>query len=134
MTMYSRLWRLGAALRERLAHKRHSQRTSLCTGGGGGGGGCVGWHGRARGGGLAPGPHRAVQRRVCCSQVFRRLRDTGCSQGRPLWYGDGSGRARYGGYATLRRGTAQSCSHYAERDGVAVPHRGGGGGRGAVEA
>ena len=43
------------------------------------------------------GSHRAIQRRVCCSQVFRRLRGTGCNLRRPIRYGDGGGRARYGG-------------------------------------
>ena len=29
---------------------------------------------------------RAIQQRVCCSQVFRRLRETGCSPRRPIRY------------------------------------------------
>ena len=35
------------------------------------------------------GSHRAIQRRVCCSQVLRRVRGTGCSPQWPIRYGDG---------------------------------------------
>ena len=44
------------------------------------------------------GSHRAIQRRVCCSQVLGLLRGTRYRPQRPIRYGDGSGRARYGGY------------------------------------
>ena len=64
---------------------------------------------------------RAIQRRVRCSQVFKQLRETGCSLRRPIRYGGGGGRARYGGYATWCRGIVLSCTHCAEREGVAGP-------------
>ena len=49
------------------------------------------------------GSLRAIQRRVRCSQVLRWLRETGCGPRRPIQYGGGGERARYGGYATRRR-------------------------------
>ena len=57
------------------------------------------------------GSHRAIQRRICCSQVRWRLRGTGCSPRRPIRNGDDGGRARYGGYVALRRGMVHSCTH-----------------------
>ena len=63
------------------------------------------------------GSHRAIQRRVCCCEVCKRLRGTGYNPRRPIRYGDGGGRARYGRYTILRRGMVQSCTDSAERAG-----------------
>ena len=96
--------------------------------GGGGGSAWLTWVSQRRR--AAAGSHRAIQRRVCCSRVLRRLRETGYSPRRPIQYEDGGGRARYGGYAILRCGMAQSCTYSADRrsvPGVAVPYWGGGG-------
>ena len=73
------------------------------------------------------GSHRAIQWRVRCSQVRWRLRGTGCSPRWPIRYGDGGGRARYGGYVTLRRGVVQSCTYSAECAGCPSASAGGGG-------
>ena len=74
---------------------------------------------------VGAGSHCALQRRVCCSQVRRRLRGTGCCPRRPIRCGDGGGRARYGGYAMLRSGMVQSCTHSAERAGRRCARPGG---------
>ena len=77
------------------------------------------------------GSLRAIQRRVCYSELCKRLRGTGCCPRRPIRYGDGGGRAQYGGYVMLRRGMVQSCTHSVECAGRRCARPGGGG---AVQA
>ena len=93
--------------------------------GGGGGSAQLTWaRHKSRAG---AGSLRATQRRVCCSQVRRRLRETGCGPRRPIRYGDSGGTALYRGYAMPRRGILLAvCAVQSER-GDTVPTYGGGG-------
>ena len=73
------------------------------------------------------GSPRATQWRICCSQASRRLRESGCIPRRPIRYGDGGGRARYGGCGTLRRVILRDFCAVQSRRADAAPTRWGGG-------
>ena len=82
----------------------------------------------SRGQRAGAGSPRAIQRRFLCSQVRKRLRETGCGPRRPIRYGDGGGRVRYGGYAMLRRVILLAVFAMRSERAMPYPPVGGGGG------
>ena len=68
---------------------------------------------------LRPGPQAAAG---------NRLRETGCGPRRPIRYADGGGRARYRGYATLRRVILLAVFAVRSERATPYPLVGGGGG------
>ena len=74
------------------------------------------------------GSPRATQRRICCAQASRRPRESGYIPRRPMRYRDGGGRARYPGYAKVRRVILHVYCAVQSTRADAAPLGGGGGG------
>ena len=69
---------------------------------------------------------RATHQRICCSQISRRPRESGCSPRLPTRYGDGGGSTWYGGYAMVPRGILLGLSAEQSKRAGAAPLGGGG--------
>ena len=86
---------------------------------------------RASVGELVPGSPRDTQLRICCFQACKRPRETGSIPCWPIRYGNGSGRASYGGvregaagdFACLLRCAGQEGRRRTTRWGWGVPCR-----------
>ena len=86
---------------------------------------------QASGGEPVPGSPRATQLRICCFQARKRPQETGCIPCWPIRYGNGGGRAWYGGvhggvagdFACLLRCARQEGRRRTTRWGRGVPCR-----------